>query len=312
MKTKIAILSGGSSFEREISLQSSKIVIKYLQKKNYDIKNIELPNSKENTKWIDELLKFSPNIVLNLLHGGDGENGSVSGLLKCLNIKSIGNNVLSGAICMNKNICKSVLKDKGVPVCEDVFISLNDNVLDFEEKIKELGFPVIVKPNNGGGSIGISVCTNISEVKLAIKNIFETYKDSVIIEKFITGKEVTCVVVKKNNNLKVFPILDILTNNKFYDYEAKYIDSKTKVDFSTLPEFIQKMIEDISKKVFNIFECSGVCCVDLIVSEEQVYFIEVNTIPGFTSNSTVTRTLKKLNIDVCEFIEELIQDKLNE
>lgn len=309
MKNKLVILCGGNSSEREISLQSAKEVASYIDTEKYDMKIITLPKDK-NTDWVKELIAYSPDIALNLLHGGDGENGSVTGLLNCLNIASIGNCVLSGAVCMNKNMCKAVLKNNGVPVCEDVFIRKTDDFLDFEEKIKELGFPVIVKPNNGGGSIGITISENIKQTKTAVSEIIENYNDDVIIEKFISGKEVTCVLVQKNNTLEIFPVLDISTNNKFYDYNAKYVDNTSKLNFSTLPIFMQKMIEDIAKKVFNIFECKDLCCVDLIVSGEQVYFIEVNTIPGFTSHSTVTRTLKALNISMQYFLDELIQNEL--
>lgn len=309
MKTKLAVLSGGNSFEREISLQSAKEVLKYINKDVYEVKEITVPNDKS-ISWINDLIGFAPDVVLNLLHGGEGENGSVSGLLNCLNIPTVGNCVLSGAICMNKSMCKSVLKENGVPVCEDVFIKKTNDIVDFEEKIKELSFPVIVKPNNGGGSIGIYICNDISETKEAIKNIISEYDDDVIIEKYISGKEVTCVVVQKQNSLEVLPVLDVSTNSKFYDYNAKYVDKSSKLKFSTLPEFMQDMIKDISKKVFDIFECKGICCVDLIVSDEQVYFIEVNTIPGFTAQSTVTRTLNELGIGIGDFIDDLIKNEI--
>ncbi len=309
MKIKLAILAGGASFEREISLRSSEEIIKYLDIKKYDINTIIVPKEK-NTSWVKELIDFSPDLVINLLHGGDGENGSVSGLLNCLNIPSIGNGVLSGAVCMNKNICKAVLKNSGVPVCEDVFIKKDDCITDFEEKIKGLGFPVIVKPNNGGGSIGISVAENIDDVKSLAESIIKNYNDDVLIEKFIDGKEVTIVLIQKNNNIEVMPVLDISPKGGFYDYNSKYVDATAKIEFSTLPLFIRKMIEDIAKKVFKIFECEGFCYVDLIVKEEQVYFIEVNTIPGFTKHSIIIKTLKALNMDIGNFLDELIQNEL--
>ena len=309
MKIKLAILAGGASFEREISLRSSEEIIKYLDIKKYDINTIIVPKEK-NTSWVKELIDFSPDLVINLLHGGDGENGSVSGLLNCLNIPSIGNGVLSGAVCMNKKICKAVLKNSGVPVCEDVFIKKDDCITDFEEKIKGLGFPVIVKPNNGGGSIGISVAENIDDVKSLAESIIKNYNDDVLIEKFIDGKEVTIVLIQKNNNIEVMPVLDISPKGGFYDYNSKYVDATAKIEFSTLPLFIRKMIEDIAKKVFKIFECEGFCYVDLIVKEEQVYFIEVNTIPGFTKHSIIIKTLKALNMDIGNFLDELIQNEL--
>lgn len=309
MKPKIIILFGGESFEREISLQSSKEVIKHINHKKYDVTPIEVPKEKD-SRWIHSLLNISPDVIFNLLHGGNGENGSVSGLLNCLKIPFIGNGVLADAVSMNKNLCKTLLKSVGVPVCEDIFIKKNQNVSDFDEKINELGFPLIVKPNKGGASIGISIAENLIETKNAVNNIIKTYNDSVIIEKFIKGKEVTCVTLRENDSIKIMPVLDVSTDRGFYDYEAKYVNTDSRLEFSTLPFFIRKMIEDIAKKVFTVLECQGICCVDLIVHEEQVYFIEVNTVPGFTPNSTVTRTLKKLDISMESFIDNLIENLL--
>ena len=135
MKIKLALLYGGESHERDISIQSAKEVEKYINRESYDVRLINIPEKKD-PLWINELLNFSPDIVLNLLHGGEGENGSISGLLNCLNIPFVGNGVLPGAICMNKHICKAVLKENGVPICEDVFIKREDDIIDYEEKIK--------------------------------------------------------------------------------------------------------------------------------------------------------------------------------
>ncbi len=309
MKIKIAVLAGGASFEREISLLSSEEIVKYLDKEKYDVNVITVPKERDSF-WIKQLTDFSPGLVINLLHGGEGENGSVSGLLNCLNIPFLGNSVLSGAVCTNKNMCKAVLKNSGVPVCEDVFIKKDDNITDFEEKIKELGFPVIIKPNNGGGSIGVSVAENIDEAKTLTENIIKIYDDDVLIEKFIYGKEVTIVLAGKNNTIEVLPVLDISPDGGFYDYNAKYVNASAKIEFSTLPKFIREMIEDIAKKAFKILECRGFCCVDLIVSEEQVYFIEVNTVPGFTKHSIIVRTLRELNVNIGGFLDGLIEDVL--
>ncbi len=309
MKIRLAVLAGGSSFEREISLKSAEEVVKYINRDTYDVKVIEVPKEKC-SNWVDEILAFSPDILFNLLHGGDGENGSVSGLLQCLGIKFIGSGVLSGALCMNKHICKAVLKESGVPVCEEVFIKNGEDIIDFEERIKELGFPLIIKPNNGGGSIGISVVSDISQAEAVIYEIFRQFNDDVIVEKFISGREVTCVVADYGEGLKVMPVLDISPNGGFYDYNAKYVDNSAKVGFSTLPEFLKDMIEDIAKKVFYICECRGLCCVDFIVCKEQVYFIEVNTNPGFTAKSNITRTLEELGEDIGEFLDRVIKTEI--
>lgn len=311
MKIKLGILAGGSSPEREISLKSAAEIIKNINNEKYDALIIELPDG-SSKRWIKRLMEFDPDIVFNALHGGSGENGSVAGLLNCLGIPYVGSGVLAGAMGMDKHISKALMRVNSIPVADDVFIKKSDGVVGYEEKIKEMGFPLIVKPNNGGGSIGIGLAESFDEVLNSISFVFEKMNDDALIEKFIAGREVTCVVVQNEEALDVFPVFDIFTENKFYDYNAKYIDDSAKLCFSTLPDFLQTMIKEIAKKVFFVFNCCGYCCVDFIVREEQIYVLEVNTLPGLTAHSTVTRSLAALGIDRKDFFDGLIQFRLKQ
>jgi len=307
-KTKVVVLVGGSSMERTVSFHSADNILNNIDKNKYDIKVVEVPKDKNNN-WVTKIIEINPAVVFSALHGGRGENGTVQGLLKCLNIPFVGSSVFSSALCMDKNISKTVMKSNHIPVIDGVFIPKNDKIIQYQEKINELGYPVIVKPNRGGSSIGINIAENYEQVIKAINKV-NKFNDDIIIEKFIVGKEINCSVLQTKNGLKVLSVLDITTNNKFYDYKAKYIDKMTKIDLSNLPEYMKTMIEEIAKKVFNLLKCKGYACIDMIIREEQIYVIEVNTLPGLTVHSLIPKAVSRLGISFSQFIDELIEFEL--
>ncbi len=299
-KIKLGILRGGSSVERDISFKSAENILKYINKDKYDIKIYDVPND-DNTQWVSQLISDKPDIVLSALHGGTGENGAVQGLLRCLSIPYVGSKVIGSALCMNKYIAKQIMEFNHIPVIDGLYISRQDNA--YENK---LGYPLIVKPNRGGSSIGISVVNSDEELKKAVEHIRDKYDDDVIAEKYISGQEVTCAVLQTSQGLKVMSVLDINTDGDIYDYDSKYVNEKSAVSFSKLPEYMQVMIEEIAKKAFTALRCSGYGCVDMIVSEEQVYVIEINTLPGMTVNSLIPAAVKGFGKELGDFLDELI------
>ncbi len=304
----IAILSGGSSVEKEISIFSTNELLKHLNKQKYNIKVIYIPEY-ASTDWIKELLENPPDLVLSGLHGGLGEDGSIQGLLECLNLRYVGSKVLSSSICMDKFISKVIMRSNHIPVVDDVFINKNENIINFEKDILELGFPLIVKPNRGGSSIGITIVNNKYEIEKAIKKIIEL-DDDILIEKYIKGKEVTCGVVETQKDLEVLTVLDIDTSNPFYDYDAKYYNSDTKIQFSTLPDFQKTMIKEIAKKAFKALRCSGYGRLDLLMHEEQIYVLEMNTLPGLTSHSLIPKAIEEEKVSFSDFLDRLIEFEL--
>ncbi len=309
MKIKLGVLIGGDSSERDISIETAKEVLKNLDKNKYEIQEIMIDENNHN-QWIRSLLDTPPDVVLSALHGGKGENGSVQGLLECMNIKYVGSGVLASALGMDKQISKMMMSINHIPIATDLFIKKEESIILYEEKINELGFPLVVKPNNGGSSIGVSIVNNFDALITAfefIKNI----PDDILIEKYISGREVTCGVVETENGIEVLTVLDISTEKTFYDYAAKYSDETTKIDFSTLPEFLQVMIQEIAKKVFCIFNCKGYARVDMIVHEEQVYVLEINTLPGLTSHSLIPKAATGKGMDFSQFLDLIIQQEMN-
>lgn len=311
MKTKLAILTGGSSMEKEISYKSCQNLICFLNCDKYKVKVIEVSNDINNLHWIEELTLFSPDIVFSTLHGGAGENGSIQGFLNTLNIKYVGSKVLSSSICIDKQMTKKIMQASFIPVVDGIFLPYDSNVLEYKERINELGFPLILKPNKGGGSIGISIVENFDQLLIAVE-LIKKLKDDILIEKFIKGNEVTCCIIEKDNGLEVLPILDISSNleSEFFDYKHKYMDTTENISFSTLPMFLQTMIQEIAKKVFLALNCIGYANVDFIIKEEQVYLLEVNTLPGLTRTSLLPKAVEGTGLGFGEFLDQLITFEL--
>lgn len=309
MKIKLVILAGGSSPERAVSFQSAEEILKNISKEKYDVFKIEVPDTQDNL-WIIELMKIQPDIVFNVLHGGQGENGSVQGLLECLGVKYVGSKVFSSSLCMNKAASKEILRYNNIPVPEDILVMHKVDYELLKDKFVEMNYPLIVKPNCGGSSIDICVAENYEELKIGIENIHFS-NDDALVEKYILGREITCCVIQINGKLDVFAVLDIVTKNKFYDYTAKYENSDSAdIGFTKLPKFLQTMIKEIAKKTFSSLNCEGFGIVDMIVLNEQVYVLEVNTLPGLTKNSIINRAVKFKGMQFSMFLDSIINEAL--
>lgn len=309
MRTKVLILYGGSSAEREVSFMTAEKILSNIDYDKYEVSKIEVPAKNKDTEWVSNIIKIKPDIVFIALHGGKGEDGSVQGLLECLNIPYVGSRVLGSAISMNKHISKTIMRYNYIPVAPDVFIGKNEDYTEVLDKIVQIGFPLVVKPNSGGSSIGISVVSNIDELAEAIDNV-KDLGDDVIVEKFVSGREVTCGVFEKNGQLNVTSVLDIGTKSRFYNYSEKYEGDTSFADISKLPDYLKSMIKQIARKVFTAVNAKGYACVDMIVSEEQVYVLEINTLPGMTVKSLLPKAVENSGNPFSEFINLLIEDKL--
>lgn len=307
-KIKLGILAGGSSVERNVSFKSCDNVINNLDKEKYDIHIFSLPNENDG-EWLKELINYKPDVVVSALHGGLGENGSMEGLLHCLNIPYIGSKVLSSALCMDKKSAKTVLQANHIQVPQDVYIKRGEGVALYVEDIGQIGFPLIAKPNRGGSSIGIEVVGDLADLDKAVNNIVSKYDDDVIAEKFIKGREITCCVFEENNEPEVMAVLEVNKKGDIFDYKDKY-ESGVSSALTNMPVFMQDMVKAIAKKTFKLLKCKDYACVDMIIQEEQIYVIEVNTLPGLTENSLIPRACQSYGISFGEFLDRLIDRKL--
>lgn len=306
-KIKLGILTGGNSIEKEVSKLSCKNVLNSIDYNKYDVwvKEVDINNK----DWIETLIKNPPDIILSTLHGGRGENGSMQGLLHYLGIPYTGSKVLASSMCNNKKIAKTIINACHIPTVQDIYIKRDENIEIYAESLERLGYPLIIKPNRGGSSIGIKICRCFEDIKTGAEVIVNKYDDDILIEKYIEGREIACCILEDKNTRQVC-IIDIENKGEIFAYEDKY-SSTTDTKTSDIPCYMQDMIKSLALKTFDELKCRGYAVVDMIIQEEQIYVIEVNTLPGLTATSLIPKAAELLNMTFGEFLDKLIEFELD-
>ena len=287
---KIAVLYGGISEEREVSLRSGENVYKALTSFKEIKDNCILIDVKNHYELVEILKKEKVEYCYNILHGSFGEDGSIQGLLDCLNIKYTGENTLVSSVCMNKVYTKRIWQSSKVPTAD--FILLKDIV----NENNKIVFPLILKPISNGSSVGVSLIKTKKEFEEAIKKIEEI--SDYFIEPYIKGKEITVGLVRENNGIFTLPILGINTKNEIYDYDAKYKPGKTELEVpAKIDKKTEKKVIEICSLAYEVLGCEGLCRIDAIIDENnKVYLMEVNTKGGMTNTSDIPAMAKSVNI----------------
>lgn len=344
-KTRVAILFGGRSAEHEVSIQSAKNVYKSLDKEKYEVILIGIDKK---GKWVlnqpaqllltssnpelvklnneevsliqknqsTQLVSVSSNqslggidVVFPVLHGPYGEDGTIQGMLKLLNIPFVGPSVLGSALGMDKDVMKRLLREAKIPVVKFlVFRRTELKKIDFDKIVSQLGLPFFVKPANLGSSVGISKVKNKEEFKKALELAFE-FDRKILIEEFIKGREIECSVLGNETPTASIPG-EIIPTHEFYSYEAKYVDengAKLRAP-AELPKNIAKNIQDLAIKTFKTLCCEGMSRVDFFLTKKGEIFVnEINTIPGFTQISMYPKLWEVSGISYKELVDRLIQ-----
>lgn len=342
-KIRVGIIFGGKSTEHEVSIQSAQSIYSALDKKKYNIFLIgidkqgrwhmqneeKLLDTKSNflvaankTKnplhlspgkdiWFsDESKDTHLDVIFPVLHGTNGEDGSVQGMLKVLNIPCVGSGVLGSAIGISKDITKKLLTGAGIPVADFlVFKESEREKIKFSEIKNRLGLPFFVKPANLGSSVGVSKVKNKRELADAIKQVF-MYDTKILFEEYIKGREIECAVLGSDVPTASVPGEVIPVGHEFYTYESKYMDEKgyKLVIPANLPKRIAKKIQQQAISVFKTLECSGMARVDFFVtSNHQIIVNEINTIPGFTKISMYPKLWEASGVSYPDLINRLIE-----
>ena len=300
--TKIFILAGGYSNEREISLKTAESVTLELKKdKKYKIK-VQEPDG----NFIKSLRKFKPDIVLNLLHGRYGEDGYIQAVLETENVKYTHSGVLSSSLAIDKEISKKIFVKNKILTPNYIKYSFKYkiNKKNFQKKInKSLGFPVVIKPLNEGSSVNVFICNK--------KNLFDNISKlrnygEILIEKYIPGREIQVAILSK----KILGAIELKPKRKFYDYDAKY-NPKARTEH-IIPINISKRkykeVTNIALKVHKLLKCRGVSRSDFRYYDNKFYLLEINTQPGMTSLSLVPEIAKFNNITFKNLIKKILRD----
>ena len=276
---KIAVLCGGMSNEREVSLRSGVNVLNAL--KNLGYANSEIVDVDKNI--VENLKKGGYEYAYNTLHGKYGEDGCVQGVLEILGIKYTGCKVKSSAICMDKEMTKNLLKNAGLNIIKSVCIRY-DEKLDIEKAVEGLNFPLMVKPSAEGSSIGMSKVDNIEELKEALQ-VAQKSDKKILLEEYLQGVSITVGVLEdvEKNETFATPILEFRTKTLWYDFEAKYTEGMTEFILpAQLDEKLTKEIQKMAVDAHKACDCTGVSRVDFLVYNNISNVLEINTNPGMT------------------------------
>ena len=304
---RIAVLCGGMSNEREVSLRSGKNVLKALRNLGYI--NAEIVDVNKNAAEILKSGNFE--YAYNTLHGKYGEDGCIQGLLEIIGIKYTGCKVKSSAICMDKEMTKNLLAANGLNVIKSACIRYNEK-LDIEKAVAGLNFPIMVKPSAEGSSIGMSKVDNINELKAALE-IAQKSDKKILLEEYLNGISITVGVIEDVENKQVFatPILEFRTKTEWYDYEAKYTKGLTEFILpAKLSDKLTAEIKNMAIMAHKTCDCTGVSRVDFLVYNDIPYVLEINTNPGMTDTSDLPAQANAMGIDYDNLVQMILNTAL--
>lgn len=298
--SKIAVLAGGMSSEREVSLRSGKNVLNALLRKGYERAILIDVDSNIAEKLKQEKIEFA----YNTLHGRYGEDGCIQGLLEFMGIPYTGSGVKSSAICMDKCVTKEILGSAGLPIIKSICVT---NKADLK-LARELKFPLMVKPASEGSSIGMNKVETFEELESAF-DIAKISDSKILLEEYLQGESATVGVLEgADGEVFATPILGFETKNEWYDFESKYTDGMTK--FILPANFSEELTDEIKKlaiEAHKACECSGVSRVDFLVYEDKPYILEINTNPGMTDLSDLPAQADCMGIEYDELVELVLK-----
>ncbi len=302
-RLKVAVLMGGSSSEREVSLSTGSMILAALDPTSYEAYAIDI---------LDLFtLSTRPDIVFIALHGKGGEDGSVQGMLNLMQIPYTGSEVLASALAMNKTKTKQLLSPKGVPFVPDISFNAVDIVQSEQSVTNEvaakLGFPVFVKPNSEGSTFGCSLVEQESELIPAICKALD-FDSEVLVEKYIHGTEITVSVLGNcRGDLKVLSAIEIVPESKFYDYQSKYSEGgSTHIIPARLTDSITNLAQKYAEICHLELGCRGMSRTDMILHGDEIFVLEVNTIPGMTPTSLLPHAAAHDGLPFHELLKLLI------
>ncbi len=299
---RVGVLAGGQSGEREVSFRSGGGVLNALQAAGIDAVMVDPePN------LAGQLLDAGVDVVFNALHGGAGENGTIQGVLEMLGIPYSGCGVLASALTMDKPLTQAVLRDKGLPVPEHVPISPATSSAELEAAIERLGVPVVVKPACEGSSLGVTICKSEQEALEVAGELTRQYGRS-LFEKFTDGTEITVGVLGWHERTRSLPVLELVPQKEFYDYEAKYTKGMTDLICpARISEQHAAQAQQVALKAHQVTGCHGISRCDMhLDSSGQIWIHDINSMPGLTETSDVPHEAEALGMSYQELVLEIL------
>jgi D-alanine-D-alanine ligase len=323
MKKNIALVTGGYSGEAEISYKSAVTVGNNIDKEKFEVYKIDITTNgwwyesadghrvavdKGDFSVVDNGKKINFDAVLLCIHGTPGEDGKLQGYFDMLHLPYTSCDAASSALTFNKRFTVAVAAFGGILVAKSLHLFKHSPVAP-HQVLTQLQLPVFVKPNSGGSSIGMSLVDKADELQGALDKAFKV-DDQILIEEFVKGREFTIGVFKTKGEIIVLPMTEVSTNNKFFDFEAKYKGKSKEVTPAVVDECIAEKIRSAAKRVYEILNCRGIVRIDFIYNEEnqQPYMLEVNTVPGQSEASIIPQQVKAMGWGLKDFYTAVIEE----
>ncbi|WP_446050459.1 D-alanine--D-alanine ligase [Zobellia laminariae] len=324
MKKNIAIIMGGYSSEYKISLKSGNVVHTYINKERFNTYPIHI--FKDKWVYVDENEKEHPinkndftvnlgnetlsfDCVFNAIHGTPGEDGLMQAYFELLGMPQTSCDYYQSALTFNKRDLLSVLKPYGINAAPSYYLNLGDKI-DEEAIIEKVGLPCFVKANKAGSSFGISKVHEKESLKSAIENAYKE-DDEIIIESFLDGTEVSVGVITYKGKTKVLPITEIVTENDFFDYEAKYEGKSQEITPARISKIQQEKVEELAKRAYEVLKMKGYSRSEFIFIGDEPYMLEMNTTPGLTTESILPQQAEKAGITLEELFTSAVDEALS-
>ncbi|HBJ76330.1 MAG TPA: D-alanine--D-alanine ligase [Porphyromonadaceae bacterium] len=319
MIKNVAIVAGGDTSEWEVSLRSAEGIKNFLSGTPYELYEVIVRGShwyceKDGKQYDVDKNDFSILMGKNkikfdfayiIIHGHPGEDGCLQGYLEMMNIPYSTCDVLTSSLTYNKYACKEFLKSKEICLAKSVLISGEDTGT---ERIKrEVGFPCFVKPNVGGSSFGVTKVKEEKDLQEAIQTAKKECEE-VLVEEYIAGTEISCGFCRIGEKIDVFPILEIVSETEFFDYEAKYNGKSQEIIPARISNNLTERVKELTKNVALWMNLKYIARVDYIIKGEDIYLLEVNTTPGMTAASIIPKQIKAFGKEVKEYLVAIIED----
>jgi len=310
-RLRVAVLMGGVSSEREVSLKTGRKIAEALDRERYEVVPLEIGRPQARSCGSppgNELIPLltdgrCPDVVFIALHGRYGEDGTVQGLLDLLGVPYTGSGVLASALALNKAVSKKLMLAEGIRTPPFVLVRDREEGL---ARASELPLPLVVKPNREGSTIGVTIVRQADQIASALEQAF-MHDAEVLVEQYIEGTEITAGVLG-NENPRVLPLVEIVPRSGFYDYESKYTPGATdEIVPARIPEARAREARDLALRAHKALGCRGMSRVDMICTPDEVWVLEVNTIPGMTETSLLPRAAAAAGMSFGELVEELIR-----
>jgi D-alanine-D-alanine ligase len=320
---RIAVLGGGNQSEFVISVKSAGEVANALDRKRFEVfvvqmkgndwsvlmDNATLPIDRNDFSFNLNGQKLTFDCAVIVIHGSPGEDGRIQAYLELVGIPYTTCGVLCSAITFNKHACKTMLLPENVKMAKGKLIRRGDKV-SATDMVKELGLPMFMKPNEAGSSFGVTKITDVAQIDAAIDHAL-TEGNEVLAESFISGREITCGVGRIGGKLITFPITEIVSKKEFFDYEAKYTTGLSEeITPAAISAEMTARCNKITADIYTALNCRGIVRIDFIISNDEFYFLEINTVPGMSPNSIIPQQIRVMGKTVTEVYSQIIDEAI--